>query len=143
MEAEIQLPLGRALFLRSDEITQSVAAPESILRFVKLAGSIELPARAILQRRELEANATRASAVSVMVKDPACVDRSGFKRPAQSHDLPHEEVKVLFCASVVGDADAQRVLSVDHGVRRGRDPSLVEAEQQLFVECVDGCGVTE
>ena len=116
MEAEIQLPLGRALFLRSDEITQSVAAPESILRFVKLAGSIELPARAILQSRELEANAASASAVSAMVKDLACVDRSGFKRLAQSHDFPHEEIEVLFCTSVVGDADAQRVFSVDHSV---------------------------
>jgi hypothetical protein len=76
MEAEIQLPLGRDLRRRKAEITQSVAAPESIRRLVKLVGSIAPLASAVLHNKEFDANAMRVITVSATVTEAACVDCS-------------------------------------------------------------------
>jgi hypothetical protein len=64
-------------------MNQSVAAPDSILRLVKLVGSIAPPARASLQSTELAANATSVVAVSAMVND---ADRAGCSVRSPSAD---------------------------------------------------------
>ncbi len=86
MEAESQLPFGRALRLNSAETHQSVTAPETILTLVNEDGSIAPCARASLQSMELEANARMVMTVSAAVTEPVCVEW-GVRAPSDQESF--------------------------------------------------------